>query len=58
MTDLFPIIYANEDGQFLLYDKSYGNPGCDICGEFDATVKAGGTYFCQHCFGELKDIDN
>lgn len=41
------IVWADEDGDFLMTDGSYGNPGCDVCGEEDAVVRDGGRYLCE-----------
>lgn len=48
MGDLFPIITPNKDGDFLLFDMTLGYPGCDVCCEYDAIVKAAGTYFYEY----------
>jgi hypothetical protein len=40
---------ADADGEFLLSDGSFGNPGCDCCGTYDATVRIGSAYFCDEC---------
>ena len=40
------IVWATENGKFLLADGSWGNPGCDVCGELDAVVRVDGEYFC------------
>lgn len=45
--------WANEDGEFLLADGSFGNPGCDGCGELDAVVKVDGQYLCKYGYQRL-----
>jgi hypothetical protein len=41
------IVWANDhDGCFQLSDGSWGNPGCDVCGEKDAVAKLDGKYVC------------
>lgn len=41
------IVWANQDGEFMLYDGSFGNPGCDTCGVEDAVVCWEGRYLCE-----------
>lgn len=64
------IVWVDEDGDFLLRDGVYGNPGCDGCGESDAMARINGVYACFdevvtrgiripdafHCFGCGKDF--
>jgi hypothetical protein len=40
------VIWADDDGDFLLHGGTFGNPGCDECGSDDAVVKHDGTYLC------------
>lgn len=40
-------VWADEDGEFMLADSSFGNPGCDDCGQHDAVVRTGGRYLCE-----------
>ncbi len=41
-----PTVWADDNGQFVLSDGHYGNPGCDDCGEADAVVRHNGKYLC------------
>lgn len=50
MTSEIPPIPADYDGMFTLADGSRGNPGCDICGSYDARIKHDGTFYCQICY--------
>lgn len=40
------VVWADEDGEFVLAGGGYGNPGCDGCGMADAIVAVDGTYLC------------
>lgn len=40
------IVHANARREFLLSDMTFGNPGCDECGMFDAVVKIDNRYLC------------
>lgn len=40
------VVWADEDGEFLLCGGGFGNPGCDGCGTADAVVAVDGTYLC------------
>lgn len=48
MPVLHDIVLPNEQGDFELSDGSYGNPGCDECGMFDAAFKYNGSYYCDN----------
>jgi hypothetical protein len=39
------VVWADENGEFVLTDGSTGNPGCD-CGYNDAVVRINGEYLC------------
>lgn len=41
------ITWADEDGDFLLSNGGFGNPGCDSCGMEDAVVRVDGRYLCE-----------
>lgn len=41
------IIWADEAGEFELSDGSFGNPGCDECGQEDAVAYVNGAYLCE-----------
>lgn len=41
------IVEVDKDNTFVLADGSRGNPGCDECGTYDATVKVDGVYLCE-----------
>lgn len=57
MTDLYPVSFPNFENQFPLWDGSFGNPGCDICGTYDADIKAGGTYYCMTCLNHIRGYE-
>ena len=40
------IVFSIE-GLFQLSDGTWGNPGCDVCGQEDAVVKINGKYLCK-----------
>lgn len=46
------LVWANLDDLFELRDGSWGNPGCDGCGMYDAVVRIDGEYMCEASYEE------
>jgi hypothetical protein len=47
------VTMADTDGQFLLADETFGNPGCDGCGAADAVARVGVEYVCADAVFEM-----
>lgn len=58
MTDSETVVFADQDGDFLLSDGSFGNPGCDECGSEDAIVRVGTTYLCGAGWNERQQLED